>query len=77
MYARRCEPRIGTQSTSSPNTIFTVHGNVSQTADAGEFGRTERQALLDPEVARDVDQPERAIGEIDHQQRDVTQVECL
>ncbi len=31
MYARRCEPRIGTQSTSSPNTIFTVHGNVSQT----------------------------------------------
>jgi hypothetical protein len=28
---RRCEPRIGTASTSSPNTIFTAHGRVSHT----------------------------------------------
>ena len=31
---RRCEPNSGTVSTSSPNTIFMVHGSENQTASA-------------------------------------------
>ena len=52
-----------------------VHGRLSQTPMPGEFGRRQRQLLLDPHVARDVDDAERAIGEIDHHHRHVAQTE--
>ena len=47
-----------------------VHGKVNQTlmlaSSAGE-----RETFLDPQIARDVDNPERAIGKVDHQQRQI------
>ena len=44
--------------------------------DPGQLGRAQRQPLLDPHVAADVDQSQRAIGEIDHRQRQVGQAEA-
>ena len=44
-------------------------------ANPGEFGGRQRQMLLDPKVARDIDQAERAIGEIHHHQRHVAETE--
>jgi hypothetical protein len=42
----RCEPKIGTLSTSSPNTIFTVQGRLSQTPmPASWAGLSERLSL--------------------------------
>ena len=40
-------------------------------AETGKLGRAELETFLDPHVARDVDEPERPIREIDHDQREV------
>ena len=45
--------------------------------DAGEFRRREREAFLDPEIARHVDQADRAVGEIHHDHRHVARPERL
>jgi hypothetical protein len=42
-------------------------GQTQPHADTRKLGRAEREALLDPHVARDVDDTERAIGKIDQQ----------
>ena len=44
--------------------------------DSRQFGRAQRQPLLDPHVAADIDESQRAIGEIDHRQRQVAQPEA-
>ena len=44
-------------------------------ADPRELRGRKRQALFDPQIARDVDQAERAVGEIDHHHRHVVQLE--
>ena len=44
-------------------------------ADAGKLRRVQRQLLLDPHVAGHVDQPERAVGEVHHDQRQIGQPE--
>ena len=46
-------------------------------ADPGELGRVQGQLLLDPHVAADVDDAQRAIGEIDHHQRQIGEAEAL
>ena len=45
-YTRRCDPKIGTASTSSPNTIFTVHGSVVQTVSAASSAGVSVSAFL-------------------------------
>jgi hypothetical protein len=46
-------------------------GQAQPDAETGDIRRTQRQPLLDPHVAGDVDQAERAVGEINHQQRQI------
>ena len=41
----------------------------------GELGRRQRQRLLDPEALRHGDEAQRAVGEVDHQQRQVARPE--
>src|SRR5690606_5501517 len=43
--------------------------------ESGKFHRTERQRLLDPEAFRNRDQAQRAVGEIDHHQRQISETE--
>ena len=51
-------------------------GQAQPDADPGELGRVQGQLLLDPHVAADVDDPQCAIGEIDHHQRQVGEAEA-
>ena len=51
-------------------------GQVQPHRNAGELCGRERQALLHPHVAIDVDQAERPVGEIHHQERQIGEPEC-
>ena len=48
---RRCEPKSGTVSTSSPNTIFAVHGRVSQAAKADSSAGVQVRPFLIQKVS--------------------------